>query len=350
MSDHPPTIIALFCIACLASCSEVPRAASGFQEVPTDLENSINETPSDPPSLEERRKRYEATLNGRICFYAIVVDQDGTPVPDALVLIGVKRLGWKNSEKWNIYTRTDSSGKFSVFGGEGTKWSFAVVKKGYSRSIRYGDTKGPDMLFSPRDAPQTIVLWKITGFDQTKLIKYRAKDIRIPWPPPASVKIALASGAVVSNDEEWDIEIGLGDPTGGDSRKLTDEWIYGFRKKSWLAVNAGKLTFLADPLPGRTPFITFVNAEDVSGIVDAELRAERLSYPLNTECRAFEFKSRNGKAYGLLNLDFGFGGAANPYIKIKLSGAVNPTGSPALFEREPTESDLSTDGFEESKW
>jgi hypothetical protein len=43
------------------------------------------------------------------------------------------------------------------------------------------------------------------------------------------------------------------------------------------------------------------------------------------------------------------GSEEDPWLELVISGAINPTGSPALFERGPKEKDFSTEGYDKSE-
>src|SRR5258708_40057304 len=82
-------------LVCMVACSEAPRAAPGFQPAPVvESAGHGNLASVAEPAPDQRRKQYEASLNGRLSYYAQLVDQDGHPVSGALIFVSLKKLGW----------------------------------------------------------------------------------------------------------------------------------------------------------------------------------------------------------------------------------------------------------------
>jgi hypothetical protein len=354
MSHRPFVLFMMLSIViCVASCSEIPRATPGFQPLPEIVKIKPNsEAMLEKLTPEQRRQRYEESLDGRLCYYSQLVDQDGKPVPEALVFITLKKLGVNSSKRWDIYTHTDAEGRFSVVGGVGTKWYFSAVKAGYTRTGRGGELRGPDSLLSTPTEPGVVTMWKNTGFDRKDLIvhEYREKRFRIAWPPPPNIRIDLVRGIIAQEYGNWDVEVGLGDTSGGDDRKLTRDWMGTLKGKTYFKINAGKLVFVADPLPGRAPIPgPSYDFRYFPGVVVSDLKADSLTNFYRTDCHYFQFQSRGGRVHGFVDFDYSSGSETDPWLDLIVSGAINPTGSPALFEKEPTEKDFSTDGYEKSE-
>jgi hypothetical protein len=342
-------------LVCMVACSEAPRATPGFQPAPV-VDSVGHGTPasSAEPAPDQKRKQYEASLNGRLSYYAQLVDQDGHPVSGALIFISLKKLGWNDSKRWDIYTYSDESGRFSVVGGEGTKWYFAAWKKGYSKTGRGGDLRGPDSLISSKEDPVTVVMWKNTGFDRKKLVDYGNIEKRfwVAWPPPPSVKLDLVKGVLAKEGEAWDVEVGMGEPVTNPQAQMTREWSGKMIDNVYYKINEGKMTFMADPLPGKAGVKGSVfDYRYFSGVVDADLRAERLPL-LRAEVQWFQFQSRSKQIHGIVSIEVNPSHATPTMpagIEVVISGAINPTGSPALFEREPTDKDFSLEGYAKSE-
>lgn len=342
-------ILALVFLCVLCACAEEPRLMPGHQSIPAEAQKIELDTsePVEKLTYEQRRQKYEQSLNGKISYFAVVSDQNGDPVPDALILVAIGRIGWGGSKEWRYFSHTDKQGKFSIYGGEGTRWSFSVMKRGYTPVGRSGDIRGPNSLISLPASAEKVTMWKNTGFDKKRLIIYSLKRIRVPWPPADAVKVDLLKAALVEEGNDWDIKIELRDPTAGEPKIMTEEWLATFLNHVFYTVNDGKISNLADPVDGQSPIMDFANFRALGGVLPGP--AERVGYLLNSENHYFQFKSRGEKVFGVLRIDFGFGSEENPYIDLILNGAVNPTGSPALFEREPTVAEMSTTGYSESK-
>ena len=334
----------------LVGCSEVPRATPGFQSIAVQGKPEANPTPQIVPVGDPRRRAYEASLQGRVCYYARVIDQDGKPVPQAMILVLLERLGWGNSTYFKCRTYTDDDGRFSVVGGVGSHVRISIYKAGYTPDGRRGALKGDaELLQATPDAPATITLWKNTGFDRSRLILHRPADeqLRFQYSPPlpARIRFDLVRGIIAKEGEDWDIELKYAI----NDRGIVDnpESYYTdsrYMESCHISVNQGTMSYLDDPLPGFARPTSGFTYDNCPGVVVRGLKAGTLPYLLRTEIHMFQFQSRGGKVHGIWSIPNGRP-ASNGSLAIDMHGAINPTGSPALFEIEPTEKDLSTDGY-----
>ena len=198
----------------LVRCTELPHARPGFQPLVIAGQPVAEPPPSVLPAGDPRRRAYDASLQGRICYYARVVDQDGKPVQNAMVLILLSRLGYGTTTYFKCRTYTDEEGRFSIVGGVGSHLSIKVLKKGYSPYGRSGSLKGEvewELLQAKPDAPESLTMWKNTEFDKNKLIVHGPNsenlmfDFKVPL--PAKVRFDLVRGVIAKEGEDWDIQL-----------------------------------------------------------------------------------------------------------------------------------------------
>ncbi len=343
-------LILVFGFFNLVGCGESPRAVPGFQPMTLQGKPEVNSPPLVIPAGDPRRREYETSLQGRICYYARVIDQDGKPVPKAMVLVLLERLGWGNSSYSKCRTYTDEDGRFSVVGGIGSHVAISIIKAGYTPDGRHGALKGDaELLRATPDAPAIITVWKNTGFSRKDLIVHRPADehLRFNYSPPlpATIRIDLVRGVLAKQGEEWDIQLRYAVNDKGIVENPESYYTESrYMKSCHITVNQGKMSYLDDPLPGFARPSSGFTYDNCPGVVVRGLIAETLPYLLRTEMTMFQFQSRGGKVHGIWSIPNGRP-AANGDLDIDMHGAVNPTGSPALFEIEPTEKHLSTEGY-----
>ena len=100
----------------LVRYTEFPHACPGFQPLTIAGQPLSDSPPSVLLAEDPRRRAYEASLQGRICYFARVVDQDGKPVPNAMVQILLSRLGYGTTTSLKCRTYTDDEGRFFIVG------------------------------------------------------------------------------------------------------------------------------------------------------------------------------------------------------------------------------------------
>ncbi len=345
--------ILLVLVMSFAGCAESPRAVPGFQPLVIAGQPVIAPPLSVLPTVDPRRGAYDASLQGRVCYYARVIDQDGKPVPNAMVLILLERLGWGTTTYFKCRTYTDDEGRFSIVGGVGTNLRLNIFKKGYTTYGRSGSLKGQvewELLQAKPDAPETLTMWKNTGFDRKKLIvhhpgsEYLMFDFKVPL--PAKVRLDLIRGVIAKEGEDWDIQLDYTINHKGVIEK-PDSYYTESRYLDFchITINQGKMAYFDDPLPEFARPKDGFTYDDVAGVIVRGLRAERLPYLFRTFSNIFQFQSRNGKVHGVWTIPNGRPQVSDGTVGVNMYGVINPTGSPALFEIEPTEKDLSTDGY-----
>ena len=334
-----------------AGCAESPRAIPGFQPLVIADQPVATPPPSVLPAGDPRRRAYDASLQGRICYYARVVDQDGKPVPNAMVLILLERLGWGTTTYFKCRTYTDDEGRFSIVGGVGSHLRFNIFKKGYTTDGRRGSLKGDvELLRATPDAPETLTLWKNTGFDKAKLIvhgpssEYLMFNFKVPL--PAKVRLDLVRGVIAKEGEDWDIQL---EYTINDKGIIENPDSYYTESRyldfCHITINQGKMAYFDDPLPEFARPNDGFTYRNVAGVVVRGLREERLPYLFRATSHSFQFQSRGGKVHGVWEIPNGRPAVSDGSVGVNMYGVINPTGSPALFEIEPTEKDLSTEGY-----
>jgi len=149
---------------------------------------------------EQRRsavERIESALNTSINFYGKVVDQNGDPVPNALVGYGL--LDKFNESGSTGETSADQNGFIHISGVKGAVISVSVHKEGYyhiqdasNQAFAYG--YGPDSYVKPaptKDNPAVFVLHKMG--ETEPLIELSSRQFQIPTSAQAAV-INLTTG------------------------------------------------------------------------------------------------------------------------------------------------------------
>ena len=91
----------------LVRCTEFPHARPGFQPLTIAGQPLSDSPPSVLLAEDPLRRAYEASLQGRIYYYSRVVDQDKKPVPNAMILILLARLGYGTTTSCKCRTYTD---------------------------------------------------------------------------------------------------------------------------------------------------------------------------------------------------------------------------------------------------
>ena len=170
---------------------------------------------------------------------------------------------------------------------------------------------------------------------------------RLSPPLPRFIRFDLVKGVRVLDEAstEWDVQITYAiDEHGHVPKELWTSCDGNYARDTTITINQGKMVYVNDPLPGFERFGDGYIEQDVPGILDRSLKAESIPYLQRTENRMFLFSSRGGKVHGacsIINAKINGDGGASPSVYC----IINPTGSPALNEREPTAEDLNVDGF-----
>jgi hypothetical protein len=341
-------LLVVWAIACLLGCAEGPRATPGFQPLTPDPETG---PPIEGNMPEAASRRASAATVGRVQYYGRAIDQYGDAVADALVFVGVERLSRAGSKSWHVYTRTDADGRFSVVGGRGTGWGYNLIKPGYTPYGRSGTLRadnGALCLSTPPEQPETVLVWKNSGFDRRQLIDWSDKTFRYAWPAPMSLRIDLVRGVVVTGDEPWDIEVHFSFTLRPGATDLASTDSYEYKDRSYsIRVNKGLMAYRVDPIPGLAREFNDM-ASRQGGVVVSALRSEVLTKVQYTGLNGyFWFRSRGGAVHGCVQV--AIAGEPGTECRVSVSGYVNPTGSPALIESEPTAKDLSTEGWTKSE-
>jgi len=165
------------------------------------------------PPIEERRKavveQIQSVLATPITFYGKVIDQNGDPVPDAVV--GYSALD-KFMEPGAGYTGTsDENGTFSISGIKGARLSVNVRKKGYyfidgKSNAAFAYATGADGYFKNppvQGNPAIFVLHKMG--DLVPLVQLSRRQVDVPK-TGAPLSIDLTTGRIGGKDltlESW---------------------------------------------------------------------------------------------------------------------------------------------------
>ena len=209
--------------------------------------------------IELRKKQQITSLFlTPIAVYGKVVDEDGSPVADATVEVGVNDSPIKSSTNYSKVT--DGDGFFSLTGVHGISFSLRASKQGYYTTQR---SRGQRNMIAPanEDVPQPTesqpVVLVLRKHGQTvPLISASSRQINIPT-NGQPINIDLKTGRAGRGDLQ--IESWIGD---SDQRRF--EWRYR------LSVPGGGLVKRNGQFDFEAPIGDYQSAIEVNMTADAE--------------------------------------------------------------------------------
>lgn len=151
---------------------------------------------------QEQEKAFSMAFNTPINFWGKVIDENGKPVPGALVKLGTADRPWETGSSYE--RTTDGSGLFSITGVKGLSISVDVSKDGYyqtSRSrgqISYAQPSGNKEPMPTSDNP-TVFELRTMG-KTVPLIRVTDRAVRVPK-DGAPVEVNLATGQTVPSGQ-----------------------------------------------------------------------------------------------------------------------------------------------------
>jgi hypothetical protein len=176
-----------------------PGASMSPADVPVDS----------PPKTESELRRkavamIEGVFNTPIEFYGRVVDQNGDPVPNAHVGIGVNDKF--NASGSNYSTTSDTDGYFSFKGARGASMGVSVGKEGYykihkvsNQSFAYG--MGPDGAHQAPPTKDNPAIFALHKMGRTESLVYDGKRRYKPSKDGQPLDVNLETGREVPSGQ-----------------------------------------------------------------------------------------------------------------------------------------------------
>lgn len=175
-----------------ATVPPAPTPATSGQAAPT---------PATTVAIPSKREQMSNLLGGlnhkAIEFYGKVVDQAGTPLPDAAVYASVLYNTGLTSGMAKSETKSDREGLFSITGMTGRTLGLSLEKDGYE----YDGEKGPfhftelvgekDRYTPDRKNPVILTMWKLQGAEPILHFERRGFSVS---PSGNAVRIDLKTG------------------------------------------------------------------------------------------------------------------------------------------------------------
>jgi len=176
-----------------AVTSQVTNAAVSQNSVATPTQQQIN---------EEKERRWTAAFLTPISVHGKVVDQNGKPIADAKVEIGVNNNPLPNQSGSNYVKTTDDSGRFFL-ASHGIAYSLRAYKDGYyttEESAANRNVVSPGRSDSPPSSAENPLVLVLHKQGQTEpLIAKTTGQINVPR-TGQPISVDLASGRVGQGD------------------------------------------------------------------------------------------------------------------------------------------------------
>lgn len=133
---------------------EVPKLLLNYTPNPSAFVSNTNATiPSEEEIKQRDEQKWKEIFRTSIEIYGKVVDENGNPIPSAIVEININDRPFTSGS--NYTKTTDEKGLFSIFGVNGIAFSATASKKGYyttDESIKKRNVVTP----TKSDAPQSL--------------------------------------------------------------------------------------------------------------------------------------------------------------------------------------------------
>ena len=130
------------------------------------------------------------------------MDENGSPVPDAIVKLGTADRPWETGSSFERIT--DTNGEFSVTGAQGLSISVDASKSGYYQTpcsrgqISYAQPSGNK---EPLPTPDNPMIFKLRKMGETvPLVQVTERAIRVPH-NGSRVGVSLSTGQKVAPDQ-----------------------------------------------------------------------------------------------------------------------------------------------------
>jgi hypothetical protein len=247
-------------------------------------------------------------------FYGRVVDQHGTPVPNAKVRGNVEIVQQWMDQKWDEhFTTTDSNGYFRFSGLHGQSLVVSATKDGYesksTMSFEYSGLTPPKERHTPNPkVPVTFAIWKLAGAQPLKHVEFNRSGVPVDGTPVS-----------------FDLLTGKKSPSGGDlvvSVTRHPEHIQRGRPFDWSAtikVPGGGLIEHSDMYPNEAPADGY--EEQVSLAMPATAAGWRDSIT-----RRYYLRARDGTLHANIQLEI-TADYEPPPTGVTLEAWANPSGS-----------------------
>ena len=151
---------------------------------------------------QERERSFLNAFDTPINFWGRVVDENGNPVPNAMVKLGTADRPWETGSRFQ--RTTDANGVFSVAGAQGLSISVDVSKTGYYQTprsrgqISYAQPSGNEEPLPTPDNPMVFELRKMG--ETVPLVQLTERAIRFPH-NGSRVGVSLSTGQTIAPDQ-----------------------------------------------------------------------------------------------------------------------------------------------------
>lgn len=245
--------------------------------------------------------------NTPINFYGRVVDQNGQPIGDVQVEMGVMLYGGFTQSKSQTYnTVTDSQGGFSFIGLHGVDFGFNFKKEGYFYDLKLSSKRPENYYSTNTNHPLVFPLWKLQG---AELMIRQSLVLNLPCDGTKTV-IDLISGKV--NSPESSLIVKLERNPVQIIRGKPFEWTFT------MTVPGGGLIEMDDPYPYEAPESGYHETVVIATGANPQ-------HYIDAAKKSYYYKSAEGK-YGRLTIDLQADFQPPPTF-LGISIYLNPSGS-----------------------
>jgi hypothetical protein len=265
-------------------------------------------------------RSFNETANPPVAFYGQVMDQDTNPLPNVQVGVMVSEeymklnLETQIGSATNLHSQTGPDGRFEVTGIKGHRVAITeLAKDGYEPELGMSDIYGTYGAQSGSlSEPVVFRMWATNMHEP--LIGGEKSFVVIP--DGRHYAIDLTKGTIAEGDE--------GDLVAWIKRPAGVSWGQRYDWSCELSVPGGGL------LEGQS--LAMFTAPE-TGYTNAFAHAEKASpsgWSYGFERKRFYIKLRRGQMYGRMSVDLYADGHGKQPAVIRLSYAVNPSGSRLL--------------------
>jgi hypothetical protein len=269
-----------------------------------------------PPMKDkgEQMKEGLAKLNdNEVVFYGRVIDQFGSPVPDATVSGIVQVNNGTRVGTDRMSTTTDGNGLFTISGYKGKNLGIQVAQSGYimattNTSFIYSYLWPESQRYVPDSSNPTIIkMWKLQKAEPLVGLN---KDYKLQY-TDAPINFDLLAGKIVPAG--GDLKITVHRPDGIISQQHPQNWSIQIE-----VVNGGLIE-----TSGRESAVTFTAPDGIyqpSGDFGNDSGSDVTQ-------RALFIQSRNGQIYSKLGFSFRINNKPDDLMYVSFSGVANTNGS-----------------------
>ncbi len=289
------------------------------QHVATDVAAAQTEAERDflARRAEAMRLSNEAG-NPPVSFYGLVVDQDGNPLPAvsadlAIIEEYIDPFPEVKTKRTRLQKQADADGRFEVSGGNGKYVAFyALTKQGYEQEY---PEQACGMYGAQSGTPSEPIVFRMWSTNLHEPLVTGEKSF-VVIPDGRHYGIDLIKGTIAEGDE-GDVIAWIKRP-----EKVEPHERYGWSCK--LTVPGGGLLESQSLAMFTAPETGYMN------VFTHQVDAGQSGWGDGFERKRFYVKLRNGQMYGRIGVDLCAHYRGNKPALIRISYAVNPSGSRLL--------------------